>query len=169
MEYWCEELYTCIQLVADVVYRASVLCSFKTILEPHCCFRLRSAQVNLPENDCTTSGLLTCDLQLYIKNLQERLEENFLDQPFYLLHNSLSFKSATQEWSQIGQLCAEDVLGFSLVRKASSIKEAGTGVFVRHGYVPKNSFVAFYPGIPILLIFLSVCFVVTVSIILKIL
>ena len=134
-----------------MLHMASVLCSLKTltIQESHCCSRLRQAQVNLPENDCTTSDVLTFDLHLYIKHLQERLEGNFLGQPFYLLHNSHSFKCATQEWSQIGQKCAEDVLGFSLVRKASSIEEAGTGVFLRHGCVPKNRLVALYPGIPI--------------------
>uniref|UniRef100_A0A8C2SNE9 SET domain containing 9 n=1 Tax=Coturnix japonica TaxID=93934 RepID=A0A8C2SNE9_COTJA len=49
-----------------------------------------------------------------------------------------------------GPLSPQEVLlrtmGFSVTRDRSSLRSAGTGVFVREGFVPKGAVVAMYPG-----------------------
>lgn len=40
----------------------------------------------------------------------------------------------------------ENILGYSIERRRSSIPNAGVGVFVSNGKVKKGSIVALYPG-----------------------
>ena len=46
-----------------------------------------------------------------------------------------------------GESLMKQYFGFSIATKKSQIEDAGTGVFVEQGSIPKHSMVAFYPGI----------------------
>ncbi|KAF6027437.1 SETD9 [Bugula neritina] len=86
-------------------------------------------------------------LKDYLSNVNHRLSHLGCTETFSQAHMQRSFKRDTEVFHKSSYECASDILGFSLCRSSSSIKNAGLGVFVAFGKIPKNSIAALYPGL----------------------
>ncbi|XP_067928925.1 SET domain-containing protein 9-like [Watersipora subatra] len=112
-------------------------------------FLKNSPKNPIPSHGFVDSSYFVKQLDFYLTHLNGALQSRYgTDETIFLTdHLSRSFARCTKGYCTLGLQSAEETLGFTISRCRSTIIEAGTGVRVTKGVIPKNHLVALYPGL----------------------